>query len=592
MATHPRLGSCLLVADLGADAFGTLHRGVIHQGPVFGSHRLVRAFSRELAAAGLGDRLAQAARVMATLAPGRSFPEGFLGEGGGAPHASWVHLGGRTLAAVLERASAESFPVDQDQAMAAVLGVAQGLVQMHGRGLSHGVLSPHSAWITYEGAVVLVDAPWAAVAADLLPSCPDLRAQLAPYLAGDRADPLQRDLTAFGALAFEVLTQGVLPPPGDRATALAQATLPPELRNFLARLVLPGDPFPTLEAFREGLDRAAHCPGVDPSAFGLAFLMHALFREEVARDAVEEEAERVASYLAYTPDGEAILSGAHLVQAPPARDPEPAPAPAAPSGPVPRRGAKVAAAIAALVLVGLGGVLALRVRAERNLQHQRTQLEELRAQILREKADLEARARQEAARTTQLEQQLARTRTAEDRARVQRQLEESQVRRQEVARQQKVAEQRLAEQVPSFPPQQAQAPAPAAAPPPLVQEPPRPATGAPAASEPAAPVPSGVAQAPVLEPARIQARTVPAYPAAALLRRDLAQEVSVRLKVQVGEAGQPLRIAVVDGVPGGHGFDEAAVAAARSSTYSPALRDGKPVRAWTEEIVYKFQRRR
>ena len=582
MATHPRRGSCLLVSELAADPFGTLHRGVVHQGPVFGSHRLVRVFCGELAAAGLGDRMPQAGRAMATLAAGRAFPEGFTGEGGSTPHATWVHQGGRPLASLLDRARAESFPVEVDQAMAVVISVAQGLVQMHRRGLAHGLLNPHSAWITYEGAVVLADAPWAAMAADLLPACPGLCQSLAPYLAEPGADALQRDLAAFGALAFEVLTLAPLPAPPDRGAALDAAALPPDLRAFLARLVQPGDPFPTLQAFQEGLDHAAHSPGVDPSAFGLAFLMHALFREEVARDAAAEAAERVDSYLAYTPDGEALLRGAHRVPPPLPEVPAPPPAPPAPPPvPVPGRRLPVAAAwIAALVVVGLGGAYALRLRSERNLRQEVVQLEQLQAQMLREKAELDVRARQEAQRTAQLEKQLAETRSAEERARLRRQLEETQEQRQAVERQRKAADQRLAEQVPPVR-QEAAARPPAAVPQPAPQAPP----AAPAPASPAAP-------APQLEPARIVTRSVPAYPSQALLRRDLGPDQVVRLKVQVGADGQPLRIAVVDGVPGGYGFDEAAVAAARSSTYSPALRDGKPVRGWTEDIVYRFQRRR
>jgi len=49
---------------------------------------------------------------------------------------------------------------------------------------------------------------------------------------------------------------------------------------------------------------------------------------------------------------------------------------------------------------------------------------------------------------------------------------------------------------------------------------------------------------------------------------------------------------VVEGAPGGLGFDEAAVEAAGKSTYTPAQRDGKAVRGWTSEIIYRFQLKR
>jgi len=50
-------------------------------------------------------------------------------------------------------------------------------------------------------------------------------------------------------------------------------------------------------------------------------------------------------------------------------------------------------------------------------------------------------------------------------------------------------------------------------------------------------------------------------------------------------------VSLIEGVSGSFGFDEAAIEAANKSTFSPATRDGKPVRGWTPEIVYKFQRR-
>ena len=52
------------------------------------------------------------------------------------------------------------------------------------------------------------------------------------------------------------------------------------------------------------------------------------------------------------------------------------------------------------------------------------------------------------------------------------------------------------------------------------------------------------------------------------------------------------KVSVVDGVAGAYGFDEAAIEAANKSSFAPATRDGKPVRGWTPEIVYKFQKRR
>jgi TonB family protein len=83
------------------------------------------------------------------------------------------------------------------------------------------------------------------------------------------------------------------------------------------------------------------------------------------------------------------------------------------------------------------------------------------------------------------------------------------------------------------------------------------------------------------------------FPNRALQTRwEMDQEHIVRLKVFVGEQGQPLKVSIVEGVEGPYGFNEAATDAANRSSFTPAIRDGKPVRGWTPEIIYKFPKRR
>jgi TonB family protein len=108
---------------------------------------------------------------------------------------------------------------------------------------------------------------------------------------------------------------------------------------------------------------------------------------------------------------------------------------------------------------------------------------------------------------------------------------------------------------------------------------------------PAAPQPAPAA-APVYEAAHLVSQTAPIYPIRAIqMHRGTNQDQKVRLKVFVGEQGQALKVSVIEGVAGAIGFDEAAIEAANKSTFSPATRDGKPVRGWTPEIVYRFLKR-
>jgi TonB family protein len=88
--------------------------------------------------------------------------------------------------------------------------------------------------------------------------------------------------------------------------------------------------------------------------------------------------------------------------------------------------------------------------------------------------------------------------------------------------------------------------------------------------------------------ARVLQQAAPAYPSQALNNPLYTlREQRVRLRVYVNENGVPLQVAVADGV-GRAGFDEAAMAAARRSTFAPAVRNGRPAGAWLE-LVFTFR---
>jgi protein TonB len=74
----------------------------------------------------------------------------------------------------------------------------------------------------------------------------------------------------------------------------------------------------------------------------------------------------------------------------------------------------------------------------------------------------------------------------------------------------------------------------------------------------------------------------PAYTEAA---RAASVEGRVRVELTVDEAGRVIAVKVLQGL--GYGLDEAALAAARSASFTPALRCGRPVRA-TFTIAMRF----
>jgi TonB family protein len=600
MGTYTRLGSYLLASELASDPFGAVHRAVSITGSTFDRHMLVRTFSEELFHAGLNTRLAEAGRVVPLLGGARIFGQGYRIEGGKTPHVAWDHVPGRSLAQLIEKAKQEQIPFGVDHALTVIQGVAQGIVQMHAKVISHGILSPHSVWVSFEGATQLVDAPFASLVRSILAKAPSAMNKLAPYLQGPDNNTLQQDLFALGAILYELLTFESLPVGGNLQATLDRATLkaaqedvplPAEIRAFLGRLLLGRQPFSTVESFQAELERVLYEGEYSPTTFNMAFFMHTLFREENDRDATAIKAEEGDNYLAYTAAGESMRSGAtrtdHLDGLSDAQPKQKS------------SGLLIGGGLAAVVLLGLGYFFLRPHKPEVDpaLQKQLQELQNLKTQFEQQKADLDAKTKAQSEKTAQLQKQLTETKSAEEKSKIQKQLEESQQRKLDLERQQKAAERRLAEQkaneerlneqrrIAASKAAQQPAPEPPKPQPQPAPEPPKPAVSAPAPQ-------LGSDAAPVNEPARILTQATPTYPQRAIqLRAGTNQDQRVRLKVFVGERGQVLKVSLIEGVEGSLGFDEAAIDAANRSTFSPATRDGKPVRGWTPELVYNFQKR-
>ena len=601
MGTYTRLGSYLLASELSADPLGGIHRGVMIAGSNFDRHVLVRTFSEEMFQAGMGTRLAEAGRVVPLLGGARIFGLGYRLEGGKGPHVAWDYVPGRSLAQLIEKARQEQIPFGVDHALTVIQGVAQGIVQMQAKGVSHGILSPHSVWVSFEGATQIVDAPFAALAKSMLAKAPTARQKLAAYLQGPENDPLQQDFFSLGALLYELLTFERVPVGGDLQSALDRATLkaaqeeaplPGEIRAFIGRLMLGRQPFPSVEAFSAELERVLYDGEYSPTTFNMAFFMHTLFREENDRDVMAMKAEQGDNYLAYTAAGESLRSGATRVEHIDGHAEEQASQK--------NKTLLIGGGLVAVVILGLGYILFGR-KTDPALQKQLADLQLLKVQIEQQKADLDAKAQAEAQKTAQIEKQLTETKSADEKAKLQKQLEEAQQRKAELDRQRQQAEQQqqqLAEQRKAAearaaavakatppPPPPPQPEIPKAVP---MQEAPKPAVSAPSAPVPAAPQ---VAAPVVEEPPRVVTQVAPSFPLRAQqMRWELNKEHDVYLRVFVGEQGQPLKVTVKQGVSGPYGFDEAAIEAANKSTFAPATRDGKPIRAWVE-ILYRFPKR-
>jgi TonB family protein len=578
----------LLASELASDPFGTIHRAVTIAGSNFDRHVLVRTFSEQLFQAGVTTRLAEAGRVVPLLGGARAFGLGYRIESGKTPHVAWDYVSGRSLAQLIEKAKQEQLPFSVDNALTVIQGVAQGIVQMQAKGVSHGILSPHSVWVSFEGTTQLMDAPYASLVRSLLAKGPSAMNKLTPYLQGTDKDPLQQDLFALGAVLYELLTFESLPVGGNLQAVLDRATLkaaqeevpfPAGIRALMGRMLLGRQPFLSGEGFNAELERVIYEGEHSPTTFNMAFFIHTLFRDENDRDATAMKAEEGDNYIAYTAAGASMSSGAHRMsyidghaEAPPSRK---------------NSTLLIGGGLAALVLLGFGYIFLGRPKEDPAIQKQLAELQLLKARMEQQIAEVDAKAKAQNEMTVQLQKQLTETKSVDEKLKLEKQLEESKQRKLELERQQKAAIQKLAEQKLNEQRLNEQRRASTSK---AVPEAPKVAVASPS-TPPTVSQPTSTA-APVNEAARILDQPPPVYPHRAIQTRiGTNQDQRVRLKVYVNERGQALRVSVVEGVGGLGGFDEAAVEAANSSTFSPATRDGKPVRGWTQDIVYNFKTR-
>ncbi len=630
MNTRDQFGNYLLLKKLSEDALGeTFRAGKLGKQGV-DRVILLRIFNGQ----GLdGERLAQRIQARAPLQQALKSPNlglGLdLGQVRGVPYVAYDYISGKTLAQLLEQAAKKHSPIPLDHALLMTERIALGLAvayetRIGDERVQHGFLTPHLVLVSNEGELRVLGFE-AATGLREAANHPLIKQSSGRYLAPEvlaGAPPAKSDdVYSLGAILFELLTGRALPvsTAGGQAAFVDQAVvaadggnLHPELANLLKRSLVPREQrIGDAVSWHKTLAKMMFEGQYNPTTFNLAFFMHNLFREEIERETQELEIEKTTAI--------PVVSAPATAPAPPK--------PAAPSfgqsaAPAARDSApredtavfrerqsmesKPAANKNLLIAAGLGGLLILGgvgyVMFGRG-------------------AAAPATPAVETAPAAAPEQQPPTASPEEIQAQIQKIVDDklksssAQYEEQLKALQKKLDDARKAQAQPSV---AAPIPAvrPATAPAPTTASAPAKATADPATAVPTAPPGSPAAPAPTEEPALQPAPTAdpgtaaPARPAsdgtvrpgdlvtmgagvtppkvarrASLRYPPLAQrmkkEATVVVRVLVDETG---RVADVQPTGGsaGFGMDEAAREYARSCVFTPASKNGVPVRMWLE----------
>jgi TonB family protein len=606
MANYTRLGSYLLASELTADPIGRIHRGIVTVGGNFDRHVLVRTFFEEILGAGFAPKLADASKMLPQLGGSKAFGMNYRIETGNPPHVVCDYVPGRSLAQLLDKAKHEQIPFGVDHALSVLQGIAQGIIQLHSKGLSHGLLSTHSVWVSFEGAAQILDAPFAPILHGMMAKLPVTQTSLQSYLK-EGASALQQDFYSLGSILYELLTLDRLPTMGDPTPFVQRATLkaaqeetpvPPEIQNLMMRLLGMAQPFDSVGAFNAELERVLYDGDYSPTTFNMAFFMHTLFREENDKDGSGVKAEQADNYTAYAmvASGEGRGGEAHAVDF-------------AQEEVKSKNKILVFGGAAAAVVILLLGFLAFRPKGEseevKQMRETLAKLQRDQAEEAAKKAALTGQAEAAKAKQEDLTRQAALMKDATEKAKLLEQVEAEKKKQADIERQQKELEdkrkarelalreqqEKIAKAVPAAAPPPAPKPVeqPRPASPPPVEAP-KPPTEAPRPT-PAAPTPAPASapSSPVVveeTPVRMTSQAQAIFPVRAQQQRwEASKSHTVRLKVYIDANGKPQKVNITQSVPGPWGFDEAAQDAAMRSSYAPATRDGRPVAAWIEYSV-------
>ncbi|HPR64946.1 MAG TPA: TonB family protein [Thermoanaerobaculia bacterium] len=517
------------------------------------------------------------------------------------------YMSAATIQVIIKRCVAEMFPLPQEHSLHILERVMAGFEE-HKYALPH----PHLAYLSYEGEIKGAAVPMGKILTQVQPE--SLYPYLSPQLLESKDWNPTDQVYASGAFFFEMLTGKSLPSSSveeDRIRAITTIQgmdgqpIPRDLQMILLKALAhnPGERYPNLRDMREELGKLIYDGTYAPTTFNVAYFMHTLFREDINNEEKICREEDKADIKA-------------LFAPPKPVEPEPREAPAPPKVEFVEVPAKrsplpfVLVAVLAVILITVGIVFkpwasksepepepaAATAPAEPSPELQ-AKLDEAERQIAQQEEELD---------------KLRQTQQAEKNPEIEKKLKEKEAETQKT----REALNKMKETVTGEAPPSSQEPVKAKAEP-------KPASQDSASSRPSSPPPQEPSvttlkgqpgtespqeettpaveenPAPVKEPepavpsvtkgqlvdikdvdqAPIPLTTVRAeYPPLAVKRR---VQGNVILKVLVNEEGQAVDFNAIR-YPGGKlGLDKAAIEAVKQWTFSPALKEGIPVKTWT-----------
>lgn len=314
MNTRDQFGNYLLLKKLSEDALGeTFRAGKLGKQ---GVERviLLRVFNGQ----GLdGERLVQRIQSRAPLQQALKSPNlglGLdLGQVRGVPYVAYDYISGKTLAQLLEQAAKKHSPIPLDHALLMTERIALGLAvayetRMGEERVQHGFLTPHLVIVSNEGELRLIGFEASSGLREAA-NHPLIKQSAGRYLAPEvlaGAPPAKADdVYSLGAILFELLTGRSLPvsTAGGQAALVDQAViaadggnLHPELANLLKRSLVPREQrIGDAVTWHKTLAKMMFEGQYNPTTFNLAFFMHNLFREEIERETQELEIEKTTA---------------------------------------------------------------------------------------------------------------------------------------------------------------------------------------------------------------------------------------------------------------------------------------------------------